>query len=84
MASEIERSLLQVALAAARHSQRHLLSSYTLNKLSNQQVIDIGSELVRLFEWRYEEEIMKASPSEPETPSTFCASQSLRQRARGQ
>lgn len=84
MASEIERSLLQVALAAARHSQRHLLSSYTLNSLSNQQVIDIGSDLVRLFEWRYEEEIKKASPGGPETPSTVGASQRLRQRARGQ
>lgn len=84
MASEIERSHLQVALAAARHSQRHQLSNYSLNRLSNQQVIDIGAGLVRLFEWLYEEEIKKASPGDSETPSTSGATQRLRHRPRGQ
>lgn len=84
MASEIERSHLQVALAAARHSQRHQLSNYSLNRLSNQQVIDIGATLVRLFEWLYEEEIKKAPPDDPEAPSQPGGTQRLRQRARGQ
>lgn len=84
MISEIERSLLQVSFFASRHSQKHLLSKYSLNRLSNQQVIDIGVQLVRLYEWLYEEELKKAPPAEPEAPSSVGGGRRLRKRARGQ
>jgi hypothetical protein len=84
MISETERSYLRLAAAASAHSQRFGLSGYTLGPLSNEQVFNIGCDLVRLFEQRYEEEIEKTPPNKSETPSGFAGSARARKRLRDQ
>jgi len=68
MPSETERSYFRLARTASVHSQRFGLSDYTIVPLSDEQVFDIGRDLVRLFEERYEAEIKKAPPAKPEAP----------------
>lgn len=80
MTSEIERSFFRLSIAASAHSQRFCLSGYTLGPLSNEQVIDIGQDLVRLFEERYEQEIKKAPPANPGVPSKRHGEQRKRHR----
>jgi hypothetical protein len=84
MASETERSLFRLAIAASAHSQQFGLSGYTLGPLSNEQIISIGQDLVRLFEDRYEKEIKKAPPGNPEAPPSPQGGQRKRQRLPGQ
>lgn len=84
MTSETERSLFRIAIAASAHSQQFGLSKYTLGPLSNEQIIGIGQDLVRLFEERYEEEIKKAPPGNPEAPSNPKGGTRKRQRLRDQ
>lgn len=68
MPSETERSYFRLARAASVHSQRFGLSDYTIAPLSDEQIFDIGRDLVRLFEERYEAEMKKAPPAKPEAP----------------
>jgi hypothetical protein len=84
MASETDRSYLRLVLAASAHSQRFGLSDYTLGPLSDEQVFDIGSELVRLFEMQYEEAIKKAPPVNPAAPFGSVGEARARQRLRDQ
>ena len=84
MPSETERSYLRLAVVASAHSQRFGLSGYTLGPLSDEQVFDIGRELVRLFEQRYEAETKKAPPGEPEAPYGSFGGARARQRLRDQ
>ena len=82
MASELERSYLRLAVLASTHSQRFALSDYTLGPLTDEQVFDIGREMVRLFEQRYEAEIKKAPPGKPEAPLGSFGGARARQRQR--
>ena len=82
MASEIERSLFQLALTASRHSQRYLLSQYALGNLSHERAVDIGSDLVRLFEERYEAEVGKTSAENSSASSKPPGGERKRQRLR--
>ncbi|RGP36867.1 hypothetical protein [Pseudotabrizicola alkalilacus] len=84
MPSETERSYLRLAVAASAHSQRFALSGYTLGSLSDEQVFDIGRDLVRLFEQRFEAEIKKAPPGKPEAPCGSFGGARARQRLRDQ
>ena len=84
MASEPERSYLRLAVLASAHSQRFGLSDYTLGPLTDEQVFDIGREMVRLFEQRFEAEIKKAPPSKPEAPFGSFGGARARQRLRDQ
>ena len=84
MPSETDRSHLRLAVAASAHSQRFGLSGYALGQLSNDQIIDIGADLVRLFEQRYEAEIKKAPPGKPEAPCGSFGGARTRQRRRDQ
>ena len=84
MASETERSLFRLAIAASAHSQQFGLSGYTLGPLSNEQIINIGQDLVRLFDERYEAEMKKAPPGNPEAPPSPHGGQRKRQRLPGQ
>lgn len=84
MSSEIERSLLRLTLAASLHSQRFGLSNYTLGPLSDEQIHTIGTDLLRLFESRYEAEIKKAPPAMPKAPSGATGGARTRQRLRDQ
>lgn len=85
MTSEIERSLFRLAVFASAHSQRFGLSAYKLDVLTDEQVIDIGRDLLHLFEQRYEEEMKKAPPAKPEAPlgSSGTARARKRNRRRG-
>lgn len=83
MASEIDRSLFQLALAASRHSQRYLRSQYALGNLSHEQAVNIGTDLVRLFEERYEEEVEKSTLVNPNASPTPLGGERKRQRLRG-
>jgi hypothetical protein len=84
MTSETERSLFRLAIAASVHSQHFGLSGYALGRLSNEQIIEIGQGLVRLFEERYEDEIKKAPPGNPGALSNPQGGQRKRQRLRDQ
>jgi hypothetical protein len=84
MASETERSLFRLAIAASTHSQQFGLSGYTLGPLSNEQIIEIGQDLIRLFEERYEDEIKKAPPGNPGALSSPQGGQRKRRRLRCQ
>lgn len=84
MPSETERSYLRLAVFASAHSQRFGLSDYTLGPLTDEQVFDIGRDLVRLFEERYEAEIKKAPPAKPEAPYGPFGGARMRQRLRDQ
>jgi hypothetical protein len=84
MPSETDRSHLRITLAASAHSQRFGLSGYSLGPLSDEQVIDIGVDLVRLFEQRYEVEMKKAPPAKPEAPYGGTGGAKVRQRRRDQ
>lgn len=83
MTSEIERSLFRLAVFASTHSQRFGLSRYTLEPLANEQIIDIGRDLLHLFEQRYEEEMKKAPPAKPEAPFGSSGTPRARKRRRG-
>lgn len=83
MTSEIEKSLFRLAVFASTHSQRFGLSRYTLEPLANEQVIDIGRDILHLFEERYEEEMKKAPPAKPETPFGSSGAARGRKRLRG-
>jgi len=84
MSPEMEQSLIRVVMFASAHSQRFRLSDYGLKPLTNEQVCDIGTDLVRLFEERYEAEMKKAPPAKPEAPCGGAGGARLRQRLRGQ
>lgn len=84
IAPEMNRSLLRLTVVASAHSQRFGLSGYRLGPLSNEQIFDIGADLVRLFEERYEAEIKKAPPAKPEAPSGEADGAKIRQRLRDQ
>ena len=82
MPSEIDRSLFRLTVFASAHSQQFGLSGYSLERLSNEQIIDIGSAINRVFEERYEEEIKKAPPGTPGAPDEPAGGARLRQRKR--
>lgn len=84
MSPEMERSLLRVVMFASVHSQNHFDSDFTLGPLTNEQIFDIGTDLVRLFEARYKAEMKKAPPSKQEAPSGGTGGARLRQRLRDQ
>ena len=84
MPSETERSYFRLARAASVHSQRFALSDYTIVPLSDEQIFDIGRDLVRLFEQRYEVESKKARPGKPEAPYGSFGGARARQRLRDQ
>lgn len=84
MPLEMERSLLRVVMFASAHSQDHFDSDFTLGPLTNEQIFDIGTDLVRLFEARYKEEMKKAPPSKPGAPSGGTGGARVRQRLRDQ
>lgn len=84
MTCEIERSLFRLALSASAHSQRFGLSRYSLAPLANDQIIDIGRDLMRLFEERYEVEIKMAPSGSPSAPSGQTGGVRTRQRPRTQ
>lgn len=84
MSPEMEQSLLRVVMFASAHSQRFRLSDYTLGPLTNEQIFDIGTDLVRLFDERYEAEMKKAPPTKPGTPSGGTGGARVRQRLRDQ
>lgn len=82
MKSERERSFFRVVVFASMHSQKYALSQYGLGRLSNEQIIDIGTDLVRLFEKRYEEETKGAPPVYPNAPPLPSGSPRTRKRLR--
>lgn len=84
MPLEMERSLLRVVMFASAHSQDHFDSDFTLGPLTNEQILDIGTDLVRLFEARYKAEMKKAPPTKPEAPSGGTGGARVRQRLRDQ
>jgi hypothetical protein len=84
MPSETERSYFRLALTASVHSQRFGLSDYTITRLSDEQVFDIGRDLVRLYEERFEAEIKKAPPAKPEAPYGSFGGARTRHRLRDQ
>lgn len=84
MSPEMKRSFLRLSLLVSAHSQRFCLSGYRLGPLSDEQILDIGADLVRLFEERYEAEIKKAPPADPEAPAATSGGARVRQRLRDQ
>lgn len=84
MLSKVERSLLRVVIFASEHSHWHGRSGYRLGRLSNEQIVEIGSDLVRLFEERYEAEVKNAPPTEPGAPCGGTGGPRVRQRLRDQ
>lgn len=68
MRNEREQSFFRVVIFASVHSQRFALSQYSLGRLSDEQIINIGTDMVRLFEKRYEEETKGAPPVNPDAP----------------
>ncbi len=84
MSPEMQQSLFRLVVVASAHSQRFGLSGYGLGLLSNEQVIEIGTDLVRLFEERYEAKMKKAPPAKPEAPSGRTGGARVRQRLRNQ
>lgn len=75
---------MRLAVMASAHSQRFCLSGYALGPLSNEQVIAIGTDLVRLFEARYEDAMKAVPPGSPEAPKGETGGRRLRLRERGQ
>ena len=84
MSPEMKQSLIRVVMFASAHSQRFRLSDYGLKHLTNEQVFDIGTDLVRLFEERYEAEMIKAPPTKPGAPSGGTGGARVRYRLRDQ
>ena len=84
MSPEMQQSLIRLVMFASAHSQEHRVSNYTLGPLTNEQIFDIGTDLVRLFEARYKAEIKKAPLTKPEAPSGGTGGARMRQRLRGQ
>lgn len=84
MSPEMQQSLIRVVKYASAHSQEHRVSDYTLGPLTNEQIFDIGTDLVRLFEARYKAEMKKAPPTKPEAPSGGTGGARVRQRLRDQ
>lgn len=84
MSPEMEQSLIRVVRFASAHSQEHFDSDFTLAPLTNEQIFDIGTDLVRLFEARYKAEMKKAPPTKPGTPSGGTGGARVRQRLRDQ
>lgn len=84
MSPEMKQSLIRIVRFASAHSQEHRVSDFTLGPLTNEQILDIGTDLVRLFEARYKAEMKKAPPSKPEAPSGGTGGARVRQRLRDQ
>lgn len=84
MPLEMEQSLIRVVMFASAHSQDHFDSDFTLGPLTNEQIFDIGTDLVRLFEARYKAEMKKAPPTKPEAPSGETGGARVRKRLRNQ
>lgn len=84
MSPEMQQSLIRLVMFASAHSQEHRVSEYTLGPLTNEQIFDIGTDLVRLFEARYKAEMKKAPPTKPEAPSGGTGGARVRQRLRDQ
>jgi hypothetical protein len=80
----MEQSLIRVVMFASAHSQEHRLSNYTLGPLTNEQILSIGTDLVRLFEERYKAEIKKTPPTMPGASSGGTGGARVRQRLRDQ
>lgn len=84
MSDEMKQSLFRVVMFACEHSHWYRLTKYTLGPLTNEQIYDIGTDLVRLFDERYKAEMKKAPPTKPGAPSGGAGGARVRQRLRDQ
>lgn len=80
---QVRQSLRRLAHVAALHSQRYLLSGYSLTRLREEQVDEISTQMLRLFERCYEEAIAKSPPDAPGGTSDAGADRDIRSRQRG-
>lgn len=81
---QVSQSLRRLAHVASLHSQRYLLSDYTLTRLAEEQVDEISTQLLRLFERLYEEAEKKSSQTEPRGQNGGGSGQDPRTRLRDQ